>query len=536
MTNPASAATLLESLRARASATPEKEAVRFEGGSSSFGRLWRDIQAVATTLGDHGLRIGDRVVLVFPNGLEFFAAFFGVQHAGGTAVPIFSDSGGRRVADIAALCSATTVLVSTLLPAARRIEIEEDGAASGLTVLDSAACSGTPGISEFSPPEPDRLAYLQYTSGSTGNPKGVELSHGNLVTNIHQMIAGFEITEDDVFVSWLPVSHDMGLILMTMTPLLLGARMVLMPTSVTSIRKWMATIGEHRGTFTAAPDFAYRIALRTSGSPSSLDLSCLRVALNAAEPVRAGTIAAFESHFGLGPTVVPAYGLAEATVGVAGRRPGQPLKTDDRGLVSVGRPFPGVELAIHGDDGLADPGEIGEIVFRSPAATTGYYRNPDATAELFVAGSWVRTGDMGYLDTGGELYIAGRKKSIIIQAGRTIAPQEIEETVDGLDFVRRSAATGIDRGGPEGEQAWVVVELRPADAARTTEHPDMVVDVVRAVRDRLGLRPGRVLLVRSRSIPLTHNGKIRHLCLRERILDGSLGADHRIVYPENRMR
>jgi len=536
VTTPSAAATLLECLEARGSTTPDREAVHFEGRSLTYGRLWHDIRAVAAALLDRGLRPGGPVVLVHPNGLDFFAAFYGVQHAGGVAVPIFPDSGIQRVADIVALCGATAVLTSTLLPAAKRDEIRGLGIAAGVAVLTSAECSGSVADGDRPPPDPDRLAYLQYTSGSTGNPKGVRLTHGNLVTNIRQMIAGFEITGSDVFVSWLPVSHDMGLILMTMTPLLLGAGIVLLPTSVASIRRWMATIGEHRGTFTAAPDFAYRIALQTSGSSSSLDLRCLRVALDAAEPVRAGTIKAFESHFGLDRVVVPAYGLAEATVGVAGRRPGAPLKIDDRGLVSVGRPFPGVELEIHGDDGPADPGEIGEIVIRSPAGTTGYYRNRQATAALFDAAGRIRTGDMGYVDGDGDLFIAGRKKSIIIQAGRTIAPQEIEEAVDRLDFVRRSAAVGIDRGGPEGEQAWVVAELRPADAGRSHDHPDMVVEIVQAIRNRLGVRPGRVCLVRSRSIPLTANGKIRHLTLRDAILDGTFRSANRIVYPDQRVQ
>lgn len=533
MTEPASAATLLECLEARAHATSEREAVHFEGQSLRFGRLWRDIEGVAATLIDHGLKPGGRVVLVFPNGLDFFSAFFGVQRAGGVAVPIFPDSGVQRVADIATHCGATAVMTSTLLAEERRAAIRGLGTTTGLTVLSSAECSTSPPNVDFPAPAPDQLAYLQYTSGSTGNPKGVQLTHGNLVTNINQMITGFEITDDDVFVSWLPLSHDMGLILMAMTPLLLAARMVLMPTSVASIRQWMATINEHRGTFTAAPDFAYRIALSSSSAPTTLDLSCLRVALDAAEPVRAGTITAFESHFGIGPTVVPAYGLAEATVGVAGRRPGAPIKVDDRGLVSVGRPFPGVELEIDGGNGPADPGEIGEIVVRSPAATTGYYRNQKATAALFDARGGVRTGDMGYVDADGELYIAGRKKSIIIQAGRTIAPQEIEETVDRLDFARRTAAVGIDRGGLEGEQAWVFVELQPNDPSNTGDHAGMVVEIVQAVRNRLGLRPGRVYLLEPRSIPMTHNGKIQHLRLRSEYLDGTLRGEGRIVYPEH---
>jgi acyl-CoA synthetase (AMP-forming)/AMP-acid ligase II len=527
------AATLLEALQNRAHRDPDQGALVFEGDRLSIGQLWQDIESVAAVLLRRGLDPGDRVVLVCPNGIDFFPAFYGVQRAGGIAVPVFPDSGPDRIADIAAHSGSGIIVISSALPDARQPELCDLEDTAGVAVVKVGDCIGTsphPGCPTI---DPDRIAYIQYTSGSTGNPKGVQLSHADLVTNIEQMIAGFEITVDDVFVSWLPVSHDMGLILMTMTPLAIGARMVLMPTSVASIRRWMTVISEHRGTFTAAPDFAYRIAVRTASAPDALDLSCLRVALNAAEPVRSGTIADFETRYGLGPTIVPAYGLAEATVGVAGWRPRTPFKTDDRGLVSVGRPFPDIEVEIHGEDGPLAPGEVGEIVVRSPAVTRGYFRNPDATAELLEADGSMHTGDIGYLDADGDLYIVGRSKSVIIQAGRTIAPQEIEETVDALDFVRRSAAVGIDRGGPEGEQAWVFAELRPADAALDDRHGDMIVDLVRAVHRRLGRRPGRVYLLQARSIPTTHNGKVQHDLLRRRYLEGELEASGRIIYPRH---
>lgn len=529
----ASVPTLIACLEVRANSTPNQEAVLFEGESLTFGRLWHEIEGVAAALIENGLGIGDRVVLVFPNGLDFFSAFYGVQRAGGVAVPVFPDSGVERMVDIAHHCGATAIMTSTLLSGAKRREIHNQGNLKGLAVLSPADCCSISAHPIFPRVGPDHLAYLQYTSGSTGNPKGVMLTNDNLVTNIHQMIEGFDAAEDDVFVSWLPVYHDLGLIMMTMMPLILGSRLVLMPTTVESIRSWMATIAESRGTYTAAPDFAYRLALRSAPAPDTLDLSCLRVAINAAEQVRAGTIAEFESRFSIGPTVVPAYGLAEATVGVSGRRPQVPIKTDDRGLVSVGKPFSRVEVEIHGETGPVGPGEPGEIVVRSPSATTGYFENQEATQALIGVDGEIHTGDLGYLDTDGDLFIIGRKKSIIIQAGRTIAPQEIEETVDGLEFVRRSAAIGIDRGGQEGEQAWVFVELRPSDTAQPESYSDKVVEIVRAVRDRIGRRPGRVYLLQAKAIPQTYNGKIQHLQLHSDYLSGALRETGGIVYPEH---
>jgi acyl-CoA synthetase (AMP-forming)/AMP-acid ligase II len=339
------------------------------------------------------------------------------------------------------------------------------------------------------------------------------------------------ITEEDSFVSWLPVHHDMGLILMTMVPMLLARPMVLMPTSVRSIRKWMQTIADHRATFTAAPDFAYRLAVRYQRNGDHPDLSTLRVALNAAEPVRARTVADFERAFGLGHVMAPAYGLAEATVGVSMWGPGESIRADERGCVSVGQPFPEIKLRIENEGDEVGAGEVGEIVVSSPANSHGYWNNEEATRALLTEDGAIRTGDLGYLDRDGNLFMVSRIKNIIIQAGRNIAPSEVEEEVERLEFVRRSAAVGVDRGGPEGEQMWVFVEPGGEMATATESYDEMVIDVVSAVHGRLGMRPGRVYLVEPRSIPMTANGKLKHAALRASYLDGSLRANGKILHP-----
>jgi acyl-CoA synthetase (AMP-forming)/AMP-acid ligase II len=307
--------------------------------------------------------------------------------------------------------------------------------------------------------------------------------------------------------------------------------MVLMPTSVRSIRRWMETIAQHHATFTAAPDFAYRLAVRYLRDGEPPDLSTLRVALNAAEPVRAGTVEAFERTFGLGHVMAPAYGLAEATVGVSMWEPGEEIAADDRGCVSVGQPFPEIEVRIEAESGTAEPGELGEIIVSSPANTRGYWGNPEATRTLLTEDRAIRTGDLGYLDRDGNLFIVSRIKNIIIQAGRNIAPSEVEEEVEGLGFVRKAAAVGIDRDGPEGEQMWVFVEPNGDSAKDAEAYDDMVIDVVTAVNGRLGMRPGRVYLLEPRSIPMTANGKLQHAKLRNSYLDGSLRASGKILHP-----
>ncbi len=529
--------TLIEMLEARARRQPERVAFEYLGrdgssASSSFGRLWRRIGRFAAALKRQELRLGDRVILALPNGEEFFTAFYGVQRAGGVAVPIFPGSGGERLLGLAGLCGARMVVVAASGP--KCVEQARCAEQTGLIVLEATdggppPTPGDPPAEDFPRVAAEDLCYLQYTSGSTGNPKGVRITHAMALANVEQLIAGMGITRREVFVSWLPIYHDMGLVLMTMVPFFLGAKLVLLPASLTHVGRWLEAIERRRGTLTAAPDFAYRLCLRRVRGRRAFDLSSLRLALDAAEPVRARTIADMEAAFELSGVVVPGYGLAEATVGVCTWPPGMPIKVDDRGFVAAGKPFPGIEVAIVRDGERAGIGEVGEIVIRGPANTSGYYRNPEATAQLFWRGDFLLTGDLGYLDAAGDLFIVGRKKNIIIHGGRNVAPGEIEEIVDRVAGVRVSAAIGVDRGRTEGEQVYVFAEIRPAAAG---EPQATAVEIVRTLHSGLGFRPGRVYLVKPRAVPRTGNGKIRHADLKARYLDGRLRDEGLIIFPE----
>jgi acyl-CoA synthetase (AMP-forming)/AMP-acid ligase II len=519
--------TLIEMLEVRAQDSGEKIAFTFEDQPTSFQSLWQSINQFASYLLDQDLRSKERVVIALPNGAEFFFAFYGVQRAGGIAVPLFPDSSAERIASIAKSCEARFVVLPE--GSLKQSELE----ANGLLVLEFRNLllhfqQQAVGLQNYPQVQPDDIAFLQYTSGSTGNPKGVMLTHANLLTNMHQMIAGMQITKEDIFISWLPVYHDMGLILMTMVPFYLAADAHLLAADLRSVRDWLKTIHASRGTFTAAPDFAYRLCLRHLDSLREYDLSSLRVALNAAEPVRAATIMEFESAFGLVNVMVAGYGLAEATVGVSMWTPQTPARVDANGLVSVGHPFPDVELKILKDDPSS---QIGEIVIKSAANSKGYFNNPTETNVLFWKNGYIHSGDLGYLDEDGYLYIVGRRKNIIKHAGETIAPQEIEETVDAISGVRMSAAVGIDRGRVEGEQAYVFVEVREKPNILEWGF-ELTVEIVQAIHDRLGLRPARVVLVKPHTIPKTHNGKIQYVRLRESYLDGTLRKQEKILYPE----
>jgi acyl-CoA synthetase (AMP-forming)/AMP-acid ligase II len=526
--------TLVELLGLRARDTPHGNALTFGGQPLTYEALWRRVNDFAAGLLRLGLAPGERVVMALPNGAEFFQAFYGAQRAGGVAVPMFPASGPERILRLAGLCGARFIAVPASAPRAQRAALDALAAAHGCRVLSPASAPAGGPPARIPAAGPHDLAYLQYTSGSTGDPKGVQLTSFHLLTNVRQMIAGMALSERDVFVSWLPAYHDMGLILMTMAPLYLGAELHLLPTNLKDVRPWLEAIQHWRGTFTAAPDYAYRLVLRQVAAPGDWDLSSLRVALNAAEPVRASTVRDFERAFGLCHVMTAGYGLAEATVGVSMQAPGTPARVDERGLVSVGRPFPGVQVQIvETPAGSAlPPGRIGEIVVNSPANTTGYFNNPAATAALFWQEAWLRTGDLGYLDGDGRLFIAGRLKNILKRAGQTIYPQEVEEVVDRTPGVRYSAAVGIDRDGPEGEQIYVFAEARDGDALPEAARHALAVEIVAQVQSTLGIRPGRVFLVRPRSLPLTTTGKLQHGRLKEQYLAGDLRRQAAILYPE----
>ncbi|MEM7342858.1 MAG: AMP-binding protein [Chloroflexota bacterium] len=522
--------TLIEMLAYRAKETPDNVAFTFVDQPCTYREMWAEINQFAAYLLAEGVLPGDRVVLTLPNSREFFAAFYGVQRVGAMAVPLFPGFGPARVLSIVKACGAKRVVIPSATPAEQVDRLKKQAAIYRVTI-DCVADSEGSTATAFPDVQPDDVAFLQYTSGSTGNPKGVQLTHANLITNINQLIDGMEITADERFVSWLPVYHDMGLILKTMVPFYLAADVILLPTGLQDVDPWLKTIETHQATFTAAPDFAYRLCLRRTKHPEQYDLSSLRVALNAAEPVRQATIQAFEQAFGLQNTMVAGYGLAEATVGVSMSTPQQTPTVDGRGYVSVGPPFPEIELKIVDDNQTPFPaGEIGEIAIKSPANTQGYYNNPEATERLFWQDGYILSGDLGYLDDTGELFIVARKKNTIIQAGQTIYPREVEELVDFVFGIRYTAAVGIDRGRTEGEQVYIFAEIRDPEADTTTLEKRLI-EIVQRIHDQLGFRPGRVYLVKPKTIPLTHNGKLQRGLLKERFLSGQLADEGLIVYP-----
>ena len=323
--------------------------------------------------------------------------------------------------------------------------------------------------------------------------------------------SGNWVTRDDVLVSWVPPWHDLGLVRFVIGPVYTGAPCHIVQPAVSTIPQWLATITRVRGSITGAPDFAYRLASRMV-DPAEVDLSSLRWSINGGEPVRISTIEQFERRFGVSGAIAPGYGLAEATLTVTTHKPGDPHVVDALGNVSCGTPLPGIE--VHANGNASTPGEIlvrGETVF------AGYFDADDETRRCLKDG-WLRTGDVGYRDEQGRLYVLGRRRAMIKRGGVVVPPRELEEAAEAVDGVRLVAAVGVPADSAEVTETITVV----AEIGRSDSRPaeSIAGDVSRAIAATCGFAPGKVVVVPPRAIPRTANGKVRHDHLRTLLLDG----------------
>jgi len=569
----ASAETFQDVLRYRARVEPARPHlyVREEDDSTSivtFGELAERAEAVSRGLARRGVGPGDAVAIMLPTSREFFYTFTGILLAGGIPVPIYPPFRADRIEEYAVRQSAILQNAEARLLVTFR---QAEGVARLLTPR-VASLTGVVNASRLireTSADPslfrrqacgNEIALLQYTSGSTGEPKGVVLTHANLLANVRAIGEAVEIRPDDVGVSWLPLYHDMGLIGAWMVPLYFGLPVaILSPLAFLSRpERWLWAVHQHRGTVAAAPNFAYELCVRKIADHDieGLDLSSWRLALNGAEPVNPGTLERFTARFARygfrREALLPVYGLAEAALamtvpplgavprvdhieratfereGRAVRVP--PGAADDAtviSFVSAGRPVPRHEVRIADSRGC-DAGERveGALWFRGPSATRGYYRNPEATRGLFpeggVPGSWVDSGDRAYR-ADGEIYITGRVKDIIIKAGRNLYPQEVEELASRVAGVRKGCvvAFGASDAGAGTERLVVVAETREQDSA---ERARIARAITEEVTTALGLPPDEVELLPPQSIPKTSSGKLRREETKKLYRAGTLGA------------
>lgn len=563
-------------LRAQAARRPDHAALVFlpdgerEGARLTYAQLDLRARGLAAALQSQGLQ-GRHVLLMLPSGVHYVLSFLACLYAGAIPVPGYPPSNSmhaRRMAHIAGDCEARAALVSATQDGSEALrEACADLACPVLRIDDEGRLHGPAGeasdAAAWQPPLLDRdsVAYLQYTSGSTSQPRGVIVTHGNLLAHAAGWHCAPGLGEDDVFVSWLPLFHDMGLILGLLQMFHEGGTVVLMPplAFVQQPLRWLQALSHYGGTASYAPNFAYELCCQAAQAQPdlTLDLSRWAVAGNGAEPVRAETLARFRqqfARFGLrAEALSPGYGLAEATLTVT-RQPrlqappvvqassaalargllqpaeaGQPCTA----LVGCGQAWPGAEAVI------ADPqhaeacpdGRIGEIWVRGPVVAQGYWRQAAMSEQAFLArladgsGPWLRTGDLGAWHQG-QLFITGRIKDLIVIRGQNHYPQDLERSAQQAHEAlagAQGAAFAIQQDGQE--QLVLLQEVRRAERHRLDGEA-----VTTALREAMaaqhGLHLHAVCLLRPASLPMTSSGKIqRHAC-RQLFLEGKLKPLH----------
>src|SRR5579859_6451741 len=545
----------------------------------TFGELYAAALRVAAELARRGVPAGGRVVMMLPTSRAFFVSYAGILLAGAIPVPIYPPFRADRIEEYAArqsaiLNNAEVSLLLTFRQAEAVARLLKPRVRSLASVVDAEKLMEA--ADHASPPAPGALpahlsgnrsrkssdiALLQYTSGSTGDPKGVVLTHANLLANVRAIGEAVELGTGDVGVSWLPLYHDMGLIGAWLTLLHYGVPVTVMSplAFLTRPERWLWAFHKHRGTIAAAPNFAYELCVRKIADKDieGLDLSSWRAALNGAEPVNPETLERFAARFARygfrREAQLPVYGLAEASLAVTvpplGRGPlvdrveretftahGQAVPATGNGqpvisFVSSGRVLTGHEIRIVDEKGNEVPDRTeGYLWFRGPSATSGYYRNAAATRELFPAGqaaghgeyAWVNSGDRAYR-ADGEFYVTGRVKDIIIKGGRNLYPHEVEELAARAEGIRKGCivAFGLKDDDSGTEKLVVAAEVRERDASR---HAAIAAAITEQVSRGLGLPPDRVELLPPGSIPKTSSGKLRREETKQLFLRGELSA------------
>ncbi|MCY4588915.1 MAG: AMP-binding protein [Bryobacterales bacterium] len=536
-----------EVLREQAQRNPDRVQVHLLDGGRieeiTYGHLLDQAQQVADGLAASGLKRNETVAVMLPTCSDFFYAFLGIALAGGIAVPIYPPARPNEIEEY--VLRQTLILRNAQVrflisfEAVRAVsQVMQFGVPSLREVTTADALRSRAGGTPHVRVEPADTFFIQYTSGSTGNPKGVVLTHSNVLANVQGIGWAVEARPDDAVVSWLPLYHDMGLIGSWLFSVFFAFPITMMSPLAFLSRpeRWLWALSDSGGTLCPAPNFAYELCSRKiqDDAMDGVDLRRWRVAINAGEPVLPDTLERFAERFapwGFRPeSYVPCYGLAESSVALTfppinrppaidricrtsfekeGRViPAAANETNVLRLVANGRALPEHEVRIV-DESNRDVGERvqGRLLFRGPSKTGGYYRNPEATAAVVDADGWMDSGDLSYW-ANGEVHITGRLKDCIIKAGHNIIPQEVEAAAADVAGVRRGCVAAFGSTDPSSgtERLVVVAETRSRDSA---DQSRMRLEVIREVDKKVGLPPDVVELVPPQAVPKTSSGKIR---------------------------
>ena len=500
-------------------------------------RSYADMHAaalgVSRSLKGLGLQRGELVALALEDAEAFLTVLYGAS-IGGLLPASLHPPGGTR--DLDAYCELSVGVLRAagaraLVTSAEVVERFERHrlACPRLEVVvahgDLTTPAGPPGVAD--PPALDDLAFVQFTSGATSQPKGVALTHRNLSVNVNAINGpqGLATTDADSAVSWLPLHHDMGLVGMALGPLYSSRPAAFLPTRAFVRRpaEWLRAISRCRATVSFAPNFAYDLCVRRVKETDldGVDLSSWRVAGCGAEPIHAPTLAAFADRFrGTGfrdTSFLPGYGLAEHVVAATFAPRERPVRTDG-GLVSCGLPLPGHRLRIAREDGEELPErEVGEIRLAGPSVMQGYFDHGSVVRDQIDEG-WLRTGDLGYL-ADGELYVCGRVKDLIIANGRKIYPQDLEWGVDELAGLRRGRTVAFGTADAYGRDRLVMI----VEPSGTVEADQIVAGVRRRIADLYGLVVDEVVVAPGGTIGRTSSGKVQRALTRARYERGEIG-------------
>jgi 1-acyl-sn-glycerol-3-phosphate acyltransferase len=518
-------------------------------GTMSYRDLQTAARAVAQGLISRDIVPGDRVAMMLPTSTDFFASFFGVLYAGAVPVPIYPPARMAQLEEhmrrqIVILRNAGARMLITV-PEGRKLAVLLRSQVETLEGVETVATLSNERHEAPLPPlnDPEALGLMQYTSGSTGDPKGVMLTHHGLLENVRSMGHAMEATSADVFVSWLPLYHDMGLIGAWLGCCYFGARLYVMSPISFLVRPatWLWAMHKYRATFSGGPNFAFELAASRIDDKDleGLNLSALRFVVNGAEPISPQTLRRFTDRFakyGMSRGVPsPSYGLAENCVGLCfppfGRGPqidrikreslakrshAEPASPDDADaieMVACGHPIEKNDVRIV-DDGGHEVGERyeGMLEFRGPSMTKGYFRNEGKTRELFHDG-WIKSGDRAYI-AGGDIHITGRVKDIIIRAGRNTYPHEIEEAISAIPGVRKGGVAAFGSADPATgtERLIVMAETKEGNAEARAKIVAAAHEVVTAIA---GSAADDIVLVPPRGVPKTSSGKVRRSSAKE---------------------
>ena len=560
---PHAAATLQEVLDWHVRAHPQREHIAIDNGDGdaptrlSYADLQQGAARVAAGLLDRGFQPGQPVAIMLPTGPEYFFSFAGILLAGGIPVPIYPPARAAQIEEhlqrhVGILTNALATALITVPRAKVLATLLKSQVPSLRMVCTVEELSASTASLERVTAHANDIALLQYTSGSTSGPKGVVLTHANLLANLRAMGQALQVSSEDVFVSWLPLYHDMGLIGAWLGSLYYAYPLVVMSplTFLARPERWLWAVHRHRGTLSGGPNFGYELCLRKldEAALDGLDLSSWRFAFNGAEPVSATTMQEFQQRFaryGLRPqALAPVYGLAEATLGLtfppqgrgllvdridtqafshSGRAlPAASSTSDVRLVVACGRPLPGHEVRLVDATGceVAERQE-GRLLFKGPSATSGYFRNPKETHRLFD-GEWLDSGDYAYMAQG-DVYITGRAKDVIIRGGRQIYPYDLEEAVGAIPSVRKGCVAVFGSPDPRTHSERVVVMAETRGLP-----PEALAQLRRQINSAavgvLGAPPDDVVLVPPHTVLKTSSGKIRRAASRELYETGGASA------------